>query len=90
MNKRIKRLAAEAVFEIYRTSKMQGKYMGARKDDLVDAYLMGYYQGAADTAVEMVKREQPLLQRIKAKIKALFVLPAEPEAKHFENDWRYH
>lgn len=86
MNKRIKRLAAEAVFDLYRTSNGQP----ISKDDLVDIYLIGYYQGAADTAVEMVKRDQPLLQRIKAKIKALFVLPAEPESKHFENDWRYH
>ena len=90
MNKRIKKLAAEAVFEIYRTSSLQGKYMGARKDDLVDIYLMGYYQGAADTAVDIVKKEQPLLERIKNKIKGLFVLPAEESVKHFNNDWRYH
>lgn len=86
MNKRTKRLAAEAVFDLYRTGN--GQPIG--KDDLVDIYLIGYYQGCADTVVKTAKKQQPLLQRIKAKLASLFVLPAEESVKHFENDWRYH
>ncbi len=86
MKRRTKRLAAEAVFDLYRS--LDGLPIG--KDDLVDIYLVGYYQGCADTAVKIAKKQQPLLHRMKAKFVSLFVLPAEHSVKAFENDWRYH
>ena len=86
MNRRVKRLAAESVFDLYRN--LNGNRIG--KDDLLEIYLIGYYQGVADTVVETEKKRQSIFKRLAKKFVGLFVLPAQPQVKHFENDWRFH
>ena len=88
MDKRIKRLAAEAVMQLYASGAMSKRYVKPHKQDLCDLYMLGYYQACADNAVAMVtKRKSRVRQWLRA-VKGWFIkLDDDVQYDYDERRW---
>jgi hypothetical protein len=88
MDKRIKRLAAEAVMQLYASGAMSERYSQLHKQDLCDLYMLGYYQACADNAVAMSTKRNSRVRRWLRAVKGLFVkLDDDVQYEYDERSW---
>ena len=89
MNQRIKRLAKEAVKELYDVAEKSEHYVDVFEEDLCDLYMLGYFQACSDNAVRTAKNNKSRVRLWLRAVKGLFV-KLDDDVQHEYNERRWH
>ena len=88
MNQRIKKLAKQAVKELYDDAIQTDHYTEIIAEDLWDLYMLGYYQACSDNAVSMATKRKSRVRIWLRAVKGLFVkLDDDAQYEYDERGW---
>jgi hypothetical protein len=89
MNQRVKKLAKQAVQELYNDAVQFDHYTEVITEDLWDLYMRGYYQACSDNAVTMATKNKSRVRLWLRAVKGLFV-KLDDDAQYNFNERRWH